>query len=119
MAKPKTQPPEEEKPKAPEAPPRTERGEKQEKYEKHEKHEKHEKGEPEKGEKHEKTEIGIMGSILAGILIIVFGLLIFFARVYGFQELWWPIFVICIGIAIIAYAIIASSSRRRSPAPPS
>lgn len=115
---------EEEKPKTAEAPPRAERYEKQEKGEKHEKHEKHEKQEkhekeaPEKHEKHEKTEIGIWGSIIAGILVVALGVVIFLVRWHGIPELWWPIFLVMVGIAIIVYAIIATSAMRRSPQPP-
>ena len=125
VAKAKAQPQEEskpkEEPKTSEAPPRARRDEKQEKYEKHEKgekQEKHEKGEHEKGEKHEKSGIGVMGSMIAGVLIIAFGVIIFLARWYSVPELGWPIFLVIAGIAIILFALFALTARRRSPAPP-
>jgi len=117
----KTPQKEEAKPKPAEAPPRAERGEKYEKHEKGEKREKgekHEKGEYEKGEKHEKRGFGVWGSVIAGLLLIVFGVLAYLVNVYGLQYLWWPIFLIVIGVAIIAYAFVITSARRRSPPPP-
>jgi len=125
VAKAKAQPQEEskpkEEPKTSEAPPRARRDEKQEKYEKHEKgekQEKHEKGEHEKGEKHEKSGIGVMGSMIAGVLIIAFGVIIFLSRWYSVPELGWPIFLVIAGIAIILFALFASTAKRRSPALP-
>ena len=122
----KTKPKEEEKPKeepqtvpAPPSSPPRERYEKQEKGEKHEKQEKHEKEGPEKGEKHEKRGMGIWGPILAGILLIAFGIIIFLANWYGVPNyLWWPIFLVILGIAVIIYAIFATSMMRRNPSPP-
>lgn len=107
--------------KASETPSRTERDEKEEKHEKHEKqekHEKHEKGEFEKHEKHEKREVGVKGSIIAGLLLIVLGVIVYLVRVYNVSYLWWPLTFIIIGIAIIIYALIATSARRRNPQPP-
>lgn len=102
-------------------PPRTERYEKQEKDEKHEKHEKQEKQEKEvseKSEKHEKKGLGIWGSVLAGILLVVFGIIILLAEWYGVPSwLWWPIFLIMAGIAVVIYVIVATVAMRRSPPP--
>jgi F0F1-type ATP synthase assembly protein I len=112
------EPKEEEQPKTPVAPSRTERNEKQEKDEKHEKHEKHEKESPEKGEKHEKRGIGIWGSVLAGVLLVILGMTVFLADWYKVSIPWWPVFLIFVGIMIIVYAVIATSAMRRSPRPP-
>jgi cation transport ATPase len=119
--------PKEEEPQAPSAPasapapPQRERYEKQEKREKQEKHEKHEKQEKqgyEKGEKHEKRGWSIWGSVLGGILLIFFGVAILFADYYSVPSwIWWPIFLIIIGIAIMIYVIAATSMTRRTPRP--
>jgi len=106
------------------APPSRERYEKQEKAEKHEKHEKHEKQEKyekqgyEKGEKHEKRGWGLWGAIFGGILLIFFGFAVFFASYYGVPGwIWWPIFLIIVGIAVLVYFIAATTMTRRSPSP--
>jgi cation transport ATPase len=113
---------EEETPKTSETQPRAERYEKQEKGEKHEKNErqeKHEKGTPEKYEKHEKRGVGILGSVIAGILLVVFGVLILLINTYNISaDLGWPIFLVIVGIAVILYVIFAASTMRRNPSPP-
>lgn len=117
-SKTKEEEPKEEQPKTPVAPSRTERYEKQEKGEKHEKHEKHEKKSPEKSEKHEKRGIGIWGSVLAGVLLVILGMTVFLADWYKVSIPWWPVGLISVGIIIIVYAVIATSAMRRSPQPP-
>lgn len=96
-----------------------EKQEKSEKHEKREKQEKHEKQQPEKQEKHEKRGMGVWGPILAGVLLIAFGFIIFLANYYSVPDyLWWPIFLVIVGVAVIIYAIFATSMMRRSPTPP-
>lgn len=112
------EPKEEEQPKTPAAPPKTERYEKQEKGEKHEKQEKHEKESPEKGEKHEKRGVGVWGAVLAGLLLVILGTLVFLVNWYNVSFPWWPVFLILVGVIIIVYAVIATSTMRRSPSPP-
>jgi F0F1-type ATP synthase assembly protein I len=110
-----------EKPKVLQAQSQPERYEKHEKGEKHEKHEKQEKQEkqaPEKYEKHEKRGIGFASAIIAGILLIILGVVIFLAILYNVSIPWGPIFLILAGIVIIVYGIMATSARRRSPPPP-
>ena len=116
---------EEEKPKAPEAPPRAERYEKQEKGEKHEKQEKgekqekHEKEAPEKSEKHEKRGVGILGSVIVGTLLVIFGIIILLINTANIpSNLGWPIFLVIVGVAVILYVLFAASTMRRNPSPP-
>ncbi len=88
--------------------------------EKSEKGEKREKNEPEKGEKHEKGEFGHVGWLIAGIVIIVIGILAYF-RAVGFVASQYevPVVLMVFGIAIIVVAIwLSSMARKRSPAPP-
>ena len=59
-----------------------------------------------------------MGSMIAGALLVVIGVIIFLAEWYNVSVPWWPIFLVLVGIAIIVYAVIATSAKRRSPAPP-
>jgi uncharacterized membrane protein len=114
---------EEEQPQTTQAPPppRTERYEKQEKGEKHEKQEKqekHEKETPGKSEKHEKRGWGVWGLVFAGTLLVAFGIIIFLANWYSVpSRLWWPLFLIIAGIAVIIYVIIATTAMHRSPLP--
>jgi F0F1-type ATP synthase assembly protein I len=114
----KDEEPVKEKPKVLQAQSRPERYEKHEKGEKHEKHEKQEKQAPEKYEKHEKRGIGFASAIIAGILLIILGVVIFLAILYNVSIPWGPIFLILAGIVIIAYGVMATSARRRSPLPP-
>ena len=108
----------EEKPKVLQAQSQPDRYEKHEKGEKHEKHEKQEKQVPEKYEKHEKRGIGFASAIIAGILLIILGVVIFLAILYNISIPWGPIFLILAGIVIIVYGVVATSARRRSPPPP-
>ena len=87
--------------------------------EKSEKSEKQEKKEPEKGEKNEKREHGNIGWLIAGIVIILVGL-IAFLRVQGFLQSQYetPIVLLVVGIAIIIVAVwLSMMARRRNPAP--
>jgi Flp pilus assembly protein TadB len=97
---------------------RYEKHEKGEKQEKKEKQEKHEKQTPEKYEKHEKRGMGVAGAIIAGLLLIILGVIIFLRILYP-SVLWWPIFLILVGIAIIVYGIMVTAAMHRSPKPPS
>jgi len=92
--------------------------ERYEKQEKSEKHEKQEKQAPEKYEKREKRGAGNAGAIIAGLVLIIVGAVIFVAIWYNISIPWWPIFLILAGIAIIVYGVMATAARHRSPPPP-
>jgi len=85
--------------------------------EKAEKGEKQEKKEPEKGEKHEKGEFGYMGFLIAGLVVLVIGV-IAFLRVTGALSGVWegPLTLLVIGVAIIIVGIyVAMMAKRRNP----
>lgn len=87
--------------------------------EKSEKQEKKEKQEPEKGEKNEKGERGHIGWLIAGIVIIIIGMLAFL-RASGIiaHQFEGPIILLIVGIAIIIVAIwFSMSARKRNPPP--
>ena len=92
-------------------------------HEKHEKQEKDEEKHEEKhGEKHEKAGGGY-GFLIAGIVIVLLGLLAYInATTSVFHSLSGPaasaLFLIVIGILIVAAGVYYSTrSRRRNPAP--
>ena len=56
--------------------------------------------------------------MIAGVLLIAFGIIIFLANSYGVPSwLWWPVFLIIVGIAVVIYFIIATTAMRRNPKP--
>ena len=89
-------------------PPARYRPEKEEKAEKHEKEEK-----KEKTEKHEKREFGVLGPLIAGLILICLGVMLYL-QVTGFlrREIVGAFFLVIIGIMIIVLAMVAS---RRHP----
>lgn len=98
------------------APAPTPRPYREEKHEKREKEEKHEKGE--KTEKHEKRQYAPIGPVIAGIVLIVLGLIFYISitmKVSGIVLLAW--FFIIVGIAIVLAAVYAAvmASRRHPP----
>ncbi len=99
------------RPTPPPPPPSYRRDEKSEKGEKNEKNE--------KGEKHEKGEAGFVGYLIAGIVIIAFGLLAYF-HAAGFLAgpIEGAVILLIIGIVIVVLAIwLSMTARRRYPAP--
>jgi uncharacterized membrane protein YvbJ len=85
-----------------------------------EKAEKQEKQEPEKGEKHEKGEYGFVGWLIGGLILIVIGVMAFLSVYYNFINLafGWALFLLVIGVIIIAAAVyLATTARKRSPRP--
>jgi len=88
----------------------------------HEKHEKQEKDEEKHGEKHEKAGGGY-GFLIGGIVIVLLGLLAYInATTSVFHSLSGPaasaLFLIVIGILIVAAGVYYSTrSRRRNPVP--
>jgi len=90
------------------APPVGYRPEKEEKAEKHEKEEK-----KEKTEKYEKREFGVLGPLIAGLILICLGVMLYL-QVTGFlrREIVGAFFLVIIGIMIIVLAMVAS---RRHP----
>jgi len=93
-----------------------------EKHEKREKQEKPEKHEEKYGEKHEKAGGGY-GFLIAGILIVLLGLLAYInATTNFFSSLSGPVasalFLVVIGVLIVIAGIYYSMrSRRRNPVP--
>ena len=87
--------------------------------EKSEKGEKREKNEPEKGEKREKGEFSFIGWLIAGIVIIIVGLLAYMRAVgYIASQYVGPVVVLVIGIAIIIVAVwLSTMAKRRNPSP--
>jgi uncharacterized membrane protein YvbJ len=85
------------------------RDEKAEKYEKEEK--------SEKAEKHEKREFGVIGSLVAGLILILLGILAFL-RMSGLLRagVEWAAFLLVIGTIIIVVAVYgAEAARHRYP----
>ena len=84
-----------------------------------EKHEKTEK--TEKTEKHEKTEkyerTGIIGQFIVGLILILVGFVLYL-QVAGYIQgrAVWALFVVIVGILIIAGTLVATSTAwRRNP----
>ena len=100
---------------APSAPPVAQqppmRNEKSEKGEKHEQ-------QPEKGEKHEKGELGYIGFLIAGLVVIIFGVFAYL-NVTGVLSggMQGALTLLIIGLAIIIAGIFIMT-RRRNPPPP-
>jgi hypothetical protein len=96
---------------------RSEKAEKQEKQEKHEKEEKMEKGET--YEKYEKREFGVLGPLIGGVILILFGFMMYLT-VSGILEMRsiFPFFLIIIGaIVIIGVAVGTVMARKKNPRP--
>jgi F0F1-type ATP synthase assembly protein I len=96
---------------------RNEKSEKDEKQEKQEKEEKMEKGE--QYEKYEKHEFSILGPLVGGVILILFGFLSYLA-VSGFINVSsiWPFILIIIGaIVILGVAAGAVMARGKNPRP--
>ncbi len=96
---------------------KAEKDEKQEKQEKQEKEEKMEKGE--QHEKYEKQEYSILGPLVGGVILILFGFMSYLA-VSGFINVHsiWPFILIVIGaIVIIGVAVGAVMARGKNPRP--
>jgi hypothetical protein len=94
---------------APSQPPM--RNEKAEKQEKHQ--------QPEKGEKHEKGGFGFVGFLIAGIVVVLLGVLAFVRVQYpnvltgGMES---ALILLLIGLAIIIVGVyVAMMARRRNP----
>lgn len=92
-------------------PMRNEKGEKGEKQEKHQ--------QPEKGEKHEKGVYGFVGFLIAGIVVVILGVLAFVRVQYpnvltgGMES---ALILLVIGLAIIIVGVyVAMMARRRNP----
>lgn len=104
-----------EKPPAEMAPAPTYRGEKTEKSEKSEKTEKGEK--TEKTEKYEKREVGVMGPLIGGLVLIFLGCM-FFLGVTGYLilENVGPFLLVLVGILIVIGVLYgAMRANRRHP----
>ncbi|PVX27496.1 MAG: hypothetical protein CW716_02015 [Candidatus Bathyarchaeum sp.] len=96
---------------------RNEKAEKQEKQEKQEKEEKMEKDQ--QHEKYEKQEYSILGPLVGGVILILFGFLSYLA-VSGFINVSsiWPFILIVIGaIVILGVAAGAVMARGKNPRP--
>ena len=96
---------------------RNEKAEKQEKQEKQEKEEKMEKDQ--QHEKYEKQEYTILGPLVGGVILILFGFLSYLA-VSGFINVSsiWPFILIVIGaIVILGVAAGAVMARGKNPRP--
>ena len=85
--------------------------------EKAEKGEKGEKQEPEKGEKHEKGQFGFMGFLIAGLVLILIGVVSYATSMRWIgSNMMGPAVLLVIGVAIIVIGIYAATmARRRSP----
>ena len=91
--------------------------EKQEKHEKNEKQEKMEKSEQQ--EKYEKQELGILGPLIGGIILIIVGFM-FYLTVSGAINLrsLLPFFLIIIGaIVLLGVGLGAVMARAKNPRP--
>jgi hypothetical protein len=91
------------------------RSEKAEKDEKQEKREKQEK--EEKTETHEKRELGFVGTLLVGTVIIVLGLMLYL-QVTGLlgRRIGWAAFFVVVGVIVILGTIYATIiAKRRHP----
>jgi hypothetical protein len=87
-----------------------------EKAEKGEKQEKNQHQQPEKGEKHEKGEFGFVGFLIAGLVVVVIGV-VAFLRVTGAIAGGWesPLTLLVIGFAIIIVGLYVAMARRHNP----
>ena len=86
--------------------------------EKAEKGEKQEKKEPEKGEKHEKGQFGFMGFLIAGLVLILIGVVAYINATTTWLRgaVAGSAILLIIGVAIIVIGIYAATmARRRSP----
>lgn len=84
-----------------------------------EKQEKHEKGEKrEKTEKHEKGQYGFAGPMIAGVVLIAFGIFFWLAQFYNVPpNVYGAYLFIFIGVVIIVAVILgAGMATRRHPA---
>ena len=99
---------------------RNEKEEKQEKNEKNEKSEKDEKMEKdEQQEKYEKREFNIFGTLIGGIVLILFGFILYLVvtGAFSFGSIF-PFFLIVIGAIIILGVLIgARMANKRNPIP--
>jgi uncharacterized membrane protein len=96
---------------------KNEKSEKDEKQEKQEKDEKMEKGG--QYEKYEKQEYGILGPLVGGVILILFGFMSYLA-VSGFINVRsiWPFILIVIGaIVILGVAAGAVMAKGKNPRP--
>ncbi len=85
-----------------------------------EKAEKQEKQEPEKGEKHEKGRFGFVGFLIAGLVLVLLGIIAYYDVTVGLpqSQLMGPIVLLIIGVAIIIVGVYAATNaRRRNPQP--
>jgi hypothetical protein len=96
---------------SPQPPMRNEKAEKGEKQEKHQ--------QPEKGEKHEKGGFGFVGFLIAGIVVVLLGVMAFVRVQYpnvltgGMES---ALILLLIGLAIIIVGVyVAMMARRRNP----
>jgi rRNA maturation protein Nop10 len=98
---------------APYAPQPPMRNEKQEKGEKQEKHQQ----QPEKGEKHEKGEFGFVGYLIAGLVVLLIGVVAFLSATHYIAGPWeGPLTLLVIGFAIIIVGVyVATMAKRRNP----
>ena len=95
----------------------SEKAEKQEKQEKNEKDEKMEKGEQQ--EKYEKQEFGVLGPLIGGVVLILFGFILYLT-VSGSLDLrsFLPFILIIIGaIVIVGILIGVIKARGKNPRP--
>ena len=95
----------------------SEKAEKQEKQEKNEKEEKMEKGEQQ--EKYETQQLGILGPLIGGFILIIVGFM-FYLAVSGAINIRsiFPFFLIIIGgIVILGVAIGTVMARKKNPMP--
>ena len=88
-----------------------------EKAEKGEKGEKQEKQEPEKGEKHEKGQTGFIGFLIAGLVLILIGVVSYATSMRWISgNMIGPAVLLVIGVAVIVIGIYAATmAKRRSP----
>jgi uncharacterized membrane protein YvbJ len=87
-------------------------------YERYEKHEKREKGEKtEKTEKREKSEYSYAGPIIAGVVLIILGLLFYVNLIIRIDpRIIGTLFLVAIGVIIIVVAVYtATMAARRHP----
>jgi len=83
-----------------------------------EKGEKQEKQEPEKGEKHEKGRFGFVGFLIAGVVLVLLGIVAYYDVTVGLpsSQLTGPVMLLIIGIVIIIVGIyVTTMAKRRNP----
>ena len=104
----------------PPMPPKYHRNEKAEKNEKQEKQEKTEKNEKdEQYEKYEKQEYNILGPLVGGVILILFGFLSYLAvsGVLNVRSIWPFLLIIFGAIVIFGVAVGAVMARKKNPTP--